>query len=200
MLGTSPPSHLIAHLRYTISDLENSMSASFPISSFEPGQVRPWRKESSGLTEYLREVSLFLRSFRSRLRAGEHSRSPLRLIRFQLHEGTIWCDWVARDPDPWDSMLPPRIGMRHASTQALKDAIETRSLLFQSVLDVDYAHVRAYRRTRGNLLELVISGDLRRHSGATRSTPSLAMRAKLLGFQFRLDEEVLAPLRLADEP
>ena len=175
------------------------MSASSPISSFEPGQVRPWWKDSSGLTEYLREVSLFLRSFRSRLKAGDHSRSPLRLIRFQLNQGTIWCDWVARDPDPWDSMLPPRIGLRHASIQALKDAIDTRSLLFQSVLDVDYAHVRAYRRAPGNLLELIISGDLRRHSGALRSSPSLAMRAKLLGFQFRLDEEVLVPLRISDE-
>jgi hypothetical protein len=175
------------------------MSAPSPISSFDPGQVRPWWKDGSGLTEYLREVSLFLRNFRSRLRAGEHSRLPLRLIRFQLNQGTIYCDWVARDPDPWDTLLPPRIGMRHASIQALKDAIETRALLFQSVLEVDFAHVRAYRRTPGNLLELIISGDLRRHCGVARSTPSLAMRAKLLGFQFRLDDEVLIPLRITDE-
>jgi hypothetical protein len=156
--------------------------------------VLPWWKDSSGLAECLREVSLFLRSFRSRLRAGEHSRSPLRLIRFHLHDGTISCDWVARDPDPWDAMLPPSVGQRHASLQALKDAIDTRSLLFESVQEAECAQVCVYRRTAGDALEAIISGALRRDGGAFRHIHSTVMRAKLLGFRFNLEDEILSPL------
>lgn len=170
------------------------MSVSSPTPSFEPGPVLPWWKDSSGLAGYLREVSLFLRGFRSRLRAGEHSRSPLRLVRFHLNEGTICCDWVARDPDPWDAMLPPSIGQRHASLQALKDAIDTRSLLFESVQEADCARVRVYRRTAGNALDAIISGSLRRDGGAFRHIHSIVMRAKLLGFRFSLEDEILSPL------
>ncbi len=175
------------------------MSAISPTPSFDPGPVRPWWKDSSGLTEYLREVSLFLRNFRSRLKVGEHSRSPLRLIRFQLDQGTIWCDWVARDPDPWDSGLPERVGKRHASLQALKDAIETRSLIFRSVQGADYALIRVYRRTPEDSLETVIFGSLRRNEGAFRHIHSLAMRAKLLGFRFRLEEQILHALHPEDQ-
>lgn len=175
------------------------MSAISPAPSFDPGQARPWWKDSSELAECLHEVSFFLKRFRSRLKVGEHSRAPLRLIQFNLNQGVICCDWIARDPDPWDSSLPPRIGQRHAALQALKDAIDARSLLFRSVSSVDYARVRVYRRISGNLLELIVSGDLRRHSGAFRSTRSLAMRAKLLGFRFRLEDEILAALRSEDE-
>lgn len=172
------------------------MSATSPNPSFKPGQVQPWSKDSSGLAEFLREVSLFFKSFR--LQVGEHSRLPLRLLRFNLDQGTICCDWVARDPDPWDLTLPPSVGMRHASLQALKDAIDTRSLLFQSVQGIDNACIRAYRRAPGDRLEPILFGNLRRQSGAYRSTRSLAMRAKLMGFRFRLDDEILIPLKSED--
>ena len=175
------------------------MSATSPTPSFEPGPVRPWWKDCSGLAEYLHEVSLFLRDFRSRMRIGEHSRSPLRLIRLHLDQGTIWCDWVARDPDPWDRVLPERIGRRHASLQALKDAIDARSLIFRSVQGADYAQIRVYRRTGEKSLETIIFGSLRRHGGGFRHIHSLVMRAKLLGFRFRLDDEVLSPLRTEDQ-
>ena len=176
------------------------MSAISPTPSFEPGgQVRRWWKDRSGLTEYLREVSLFLKRFRSKLRIGEHSRSPLELLSFHLDQGAIWCDWVAREADPWDSYLPTRLGLRHASLQALKDAIDTRSLLFESVPTVDFAYIRAYRRSCNNSLELIVSGSLRRNSETFRTTRSLAMRAKLLGFRFRLEDDVLSPLRTEDE-
>ncbi len=174
------------------------MSAISPTPSFEPGQVRRWWKDRSGLTEYLREVSLFLKRFRSKLRVGEHSRSPLELLSFHLDQGAIWCDWVAREADPWDASLPTRLGLRHASLQALKDAIDTRALLFESVPTVDFAYVRAYRRSR-NSLELIVSGSLRRNSDTFRTTRSLAMRAKLLGFRFHLEDEVLLPMKAEDE-
>lgn len=175
------------------------MSAISPTPSFEPGPVRPWWKDSSGLTEYLREVSLFLRKFRSRLKTGEHSRSPLHLIRFQLDQGTICCEWVAREPDPWDSALPVKTGERHASLQALKDAIETRSLIFRNIQGADYALVRVYRVTPEDSLETVIFGNLRRDGGAFRHIHSLVMRAKLLGFRFRLEDEILHALRPEDQ-
>ncbi len=175
------------------------MSAISPTPSFDPGPVRPWWKDCSGLTEYLREVSLFLRRFRTRSSADDHSRAPLKLVRFHLDQGTIWCDWVARDPDPWDSILPERIGRKHASLQALKDAIDTRALLFASVQEVDYAQIRVYRRTGEQSLETIIFGSLRRQSGGFRHIHSLVMRAKLLGFRFTLEDEILNPLSTEEQ-
>ncbi len=174
------------------------MAATSPAPSFDPEPVRPWWKDSSGLTEYLREVSLFFKNFRSRLKVGELSRSPLRLLSFNLNEGCMCCDWIAREPDAWDSSLPAHIGQRHASLQAIKDAIDTRSLLFESVPQVDYAQIRAYRRGSGKSLELIISGGLRRQTGSFRDVHSLVMRAKLLGFRFALENDVLAPLTSDD--
>lgn len=171
------------------------MAATFPSPSFDRGPVLPWRKDSSGLAEYLREASHFLRGFRSKLKTGEHSRSPLRLLRFQLGEHSIWCDWVARDPDDWDSMLPPSIGQRHASLQALKDAIDTRALIFSSLPRMGLVHMRAFRvPALGSPLELILRGELRRDVEAFRHVHSLAMRAKLLGFRFMLDNEILRGL------
>lgn len=91
------------------------MSATSPTPSFDPGPVRPWWKDSSGLTEYLHEVGLFLRGFRSRLKTGEHSRSPLRLIRFQIDQGTygatVWPETLIlgtpRCRASWASGMPP---------------------------------------------------------------------------------------------
>jgi len=175
------------------------MSAASHLPSFDPGPVRPGWKDSSGLTEYLREVSLFLRLFGSRLRVGEHSRSPLRLISLHITEGTIWCDWVARDPDPWDSVLPEGIGRRHASLQALKDAIDARALIFGSVQEADCAQVRVYRRAGEKSLETIICGSLRRHEGEFRHIHSIAMRAKLLGFTFHMADDLLTPFRDEDQ-
>lgn len=169
-----------------------------PTPSFDPGAVLPWWKDRSGLAEYLREASLFLRGLGSRLKTGEHSRSPLRLLRFQLGEDCVWCDWVARDPDEWDSLLPPSIGQRHASIQALKDAIDTRALLFSRLPGPERACVRGFRRTSGTSLELILHGELRRNSESFRHVHSLAMRAKLLGFQFVLEDETLRGL--CEEP
>jgi hypothetical protein len=170
------------------------MSAVSPTPSFDPGSVRSWSTDRSGLAEYLHEVSLFLQRFRTRLKVGKYSRSPLRLIRLHLDQGTVWCDCVARDPDPWDSNLPARVGERHASLQALKDAIETRSLIFGSVQEADRALVRVYRCSAANSLEIVIAGSLQRDGGALRHIHSLVMRAKLLGFQFNLEDQILQPL------
>jgi hypothetical protein len=96
-------------------------------------------------------------------------------------------------------MLPARVGKRHASLQALKDAIETSSLIFSTVQEADYALIRLYRRNEEDSLETVITGSVRRHEARFRHIHSLAMRAKLLGFRFRLEDDILLPLRPDDQ-
>ena len=51
------------------------------------------------------EVADFVRSIRRQMRFGEISRSPLRLLRVELHNDTLECDWIARPPGVWDCSL-----------------------------------------------------------------------------------------------
>jgi len=62
--------------------------------------------------------------------------APLRLLRLELYGETVECDWVARPADPWDMDLAPSVSERHASAQALDDAIAIRELLFRLLPDV----------------------------------------------------------------
>jgi hypothetical protein len=122
------------------------MSSAFPISPFDP--EGDWgSKGFSRLAKRLWEVGLFARSLRVQMRYGDLTRAPLRMIRFQLKESVAECDWIARVPDPWDAGLRPEIGQRHASLQALKDAVDVRSLLFEMLPDVDAAHFCIYQGT-----------------------------------------------------
>src|SRR3954470_25017141 len=106
------------------------MSSGSPISPLNP-EGKDWRSEgSSGLTQQISGVGHFLRSLRTRLRFGLLTREPLRLIQFQIKEDAAECAWIARNQDAWDEGLSREIGRRHASLQALKDAIEIRSMLF----------------------------------------------------------------------
>jgi hypothetical protein len=49
------------------------------------------------------EVADFVRTVRREMRFGELSRAPLRLLRLELREDAMECDWVARPPDVWDA-------------------------------------------------------------------------------------------------
>jgi hypothetical protein len=84
--------------------------------------------------------------------------------------------------------------LRHASRQALKDAIDGSRLLFESVPDAECAQIRVYRLAQGSALELIIFGRLRRHGDSFRHVHSLVMRAKLPGIQFTMTDEILSPL------
>jgi hypothetical protein len=144
----------------------------------------------------LLEVGSFLRSLRARMRFGELSRAPLRLLRLQLQAETAECDWMARPPDPWDADLPARVSKRNASFQALQDAIAVRDLLFCTLPDLSSALVRVYRESAGELAELIITGTISREERVPLSVSSLAMHAKLSGFRFRMDDGILEAMQV----
>jgi hypothetical protein len=117
------------------------------------------------------------------------------MLRFQLKESVAECDWLARAPDPWDIDLRPGIGQRHASLQALRDAVDIRRLLFHTLPDVDTAYLRIYRETLTQTKELIIAGNVHRDTVSFRRVHSVAMRAKLLGFRFSLEDDILRGTR-----
>ena len=169
------------------------MSFGSPISPFDPDGQDWWTKGCSGLTKQICGVSHFLRHFKHCLRFGHLSRAPLHPLRLQIKDNSAECDWLARTQDPWDYDLNREIGRRHASLQALKDAIEIRSLLFHALPGLATARLRAYRDT-AHSRELIIVGSVRRHEGGFRSVHSLAMRAKLVGFRFYMENGLLCRL------
>ena len=171
------------------------MSSAFPISPFDPESENWWSKGSSRLAKRVCDVGLFIRTVRVQMRFGDLTRAPLRMLRFQLKENVAECDWIARLPDPWDEGLRPEIGRRHASLQALRDAVHVRSLLFHALPDVDAAYLRIYRETSVRARELVIAGHVHRNAACFRNVHSIAMRAKLMGFRFTLENEILRATR-----
>jgi hypothetical protein len=144
---------------------------------------------------HLCEIGDFVRRVRVQARFGELSRAPLRLLRLQVHGDAAECDWIARPADPWDAALPQSVGDRNASAQALKDAIAVRDLLFSVLPDLNAAGLRVYRQSAGGEMELIIAGSVNREERAPAMVRSLAMRAKLFGLQFWLDEGVLETLQ-----
>jgi hypothetical protein len=129
------------------------------------------------------------------MRFGDISRAPLRLMRMQWSSQSAECDCIARPPDAWDADLPPRVGLRNASAQALKDAIVLRGLLFRIFPDLSSGVIRVYRRKPNDRLELIVAGSVSRDQRVPAAVRSLTMRAKLLGFHFWLDEGVLEDLQ-----
>ena len=142
------------------------------------------------------ELADWLRQIRRQMRFGELSRSPLELLRLELRGDRVECDWMVRAGDPWDADLPPTQRERHVSEQALKDAMNVRDLLFSEMPGVRSAVLRAYRPSHdGESRELVIAGVVGRDDGVRQGIRSLAMRVKLCGLQFRLDDGVLRALQ-----
>lgn len=164
-------------------------------SPFEPETDEWWSKDPSRLAKQLCDISLFFQRLRVQMRFGELTRAPLQLIRFQMKESIAECDWLARLPDPWDEALKPEIGQRHASLQALKDAVDVRALLFNLMPDIDAAFLRIYRRRPAYGPDLVIAGHVQRIAPSFKGVHSIVMRAKLLGFRFSLQNDVLGNLR-----
>ena len=148
-----------------------------------------------GLVGQLSEIGCFIRAQRIQLRFGDLSRAPLRLLRFELQEREAECDWVSRAADEWDRDIPRRTSDQNASTQALQDAIAVRDLLFAVLAGVDSALFRVFREPVAGELELIIAGTVTREQQVPRYVHSVAMRAKLLGLQFWLEDGILETLR-----
>ena len=56
------------------------------------------------------------------------------------------------------------------------------------------AELRVYRQTSTFARDLIITGCVQRNDHSARSIHSLAMRAKVLGFRFYLEDEVLSKI------
>jgi hypothetical protein len=142
------------------------------------------------------EIGDFVRRMRVQVRFGSLSRAPLRLLRLELCEGVVECDWLARAPDQWDASLSPSVGNRNASLQALEDAIAVRDLLFSTMPGLTSGVFRVYRETEGEPPTLIMTGVADREKCVPTGIRSLAMRAKLAGFRFWLADGVLKALQL----
>ena len=118
----------------------------------------------------------------------------LELLRVELKGSHAECEWMARAADQWDTELPRAIAERNASMQALRDAVAVRELLFQVLPGLQSATLRVYRQDRSERA-LVISGEVTREEMAPETVQSVAMRAKLLGLQFEMNEGILEELR-----
>ena len=144
------------------------------------------------------EFGYAVRALRARMRFGELSRAPLNFSHIEWKFGGAECHWIARQPDPWDVDLPEDIRVSQESLQSLKDAIVVREILFLALPGVQRAKLRAYRVSPREPCELIIAGDVIREQEPVPKVASVAMRAKLLGFHFSMEDGVLEPLRSGD--
>lgn len=146
----------------------------------------------------LRQVADFFREIRIERRFGEVSRSPLKPLRFQVQGERAELDWLARPCDSWDAALPRPIREQNFSFQALQDAMVLRKMLFDLLPDVCVAELRAFRQSGPELSQLIIFGTVTREAPESLRVTSPAMRAKLHGFHFQLQEGILGPLEMQD--
>jgi hypothetical protein len=137
------------------------------------------------------EAADFIRNLQRRLRFGDLSRAPLKLLRLEVRGEEAECEWMARPADPWDTDLPPGVGDRHASLQALEDCLAIRKLIFSALPSVSKAVFRVYRELEIERAELIITGTVTREDQVSTNVCSLAMRAHLCGLKFWLADGVL---------
>jgi len=140
------------------------------------------------------DLGNFVRQMRVQMKYGELSRAPLVLLRIEVRDERAECDWMARRPDVFDSSLPWKRGSQLESEQALRDAMAVGQLLFEVLPEVQEAELRAFRQSAREPPDLIITGRLRREVPAVLRVASLAMRAKLYGFHFWLEDGVLVAL------
>jgi len=141
------------------------------------------------------QVADLVRGLRREMRFGELSRAPLQLLRLELRDKTLACDWMARPPDIWDVDLRQSVRDRKASLQALADAIAVRDLAFDTLRDLHTAVLRAFRPSAAREPpELIIVGSIHRDDPEVYERASLVMQAKLSGFHFCLEGHRLEPI------
>lgn len=136
----------------------------------------------------------FLGTARRRMRFGAFSREPLKLLRLEWKEDLVECDWLMRPPDPWDKFLPLTLVEKHQTLQALRDALKLRDIVFKAFPKVTKADLSMFRIDSDQRHELMMTGTVTRSNEVLQRVPSVAMRAKLCGFRFTLDQGVLESL------
>ncbi len=142
---------------------------------------------STSAMKVLLQGADFLGKVRRKLRFGALSREPLLLLRFEWKGDSVECDWLMRPPDPWDKDLPAHLAKENQTLQALRDALSLRELIFKSFPAVINAELRMFRADAEHRLELVMTGKVNRYNDVFERVASLAMRARLCGFQFTLE-------------
>lgn len=167
------------------------MSFASAACSSDPLEEDWTREGGEGLVKQVLRAGQFLRGLRVQMRFGELSRAPLRLVRLQMEDRAVECDWLVRSPDRWDADLSQHVQQKHASLQSLRDAIDVRALLFDLMPQLETACLRAYRESGDCERELIIEGYAQRNHHAARNVHSLVMRAKILGFRFDIEGNAL---------
>jgi hypothetical protein len=133
------------------------------------------------------EAADFVRSLHRRLPFRGLSRAPLKLLRLELRGDHAECEWLAR--------CNPSADERTASLQALEDSLAVRKLLFAAIPSLTSAVLRVYRQVEQEHTELIITGTVTRDEHAADNVCSTAMRAKLYGLRFWLEDGVLGGLQ-----
>jgi hypothetical protein len=128
----------------------------------------------------------FVKQVRSKLRRGELSREPVKLLRLEWTPEALECDWLMRPSDPWDAYIPSHRARENETSQALKDALALKKMLFRAFPAAEKATLRMFRMDAEQQLELVMTGTVARNDQFYERVPSMAMRAKLCGFRFTL--------------
>ncbi len=137
------------------------------------------------------EAADFLRNVRRKLRFGELSRAPLKLLRLEVSESTVKCDWFMRPVDTWDVKLPREVRENNQSIQAFLDAMQVRELLFATFRDISIAELQVFRPSNEESPELVMAGTVQREDEVPARIGSVVMQAILLGFHFSLSNGAL---------
>jgi hypothetical protein len=151
------------------------------------------------MIKQLCDVRNVITRLRVQLRFGRLSRAPLRLLRLEWRGDHVECDWIARSLDEWDKALRP-LSDGNASLQALEDAIIVRDLLFYALHDISSATFRVYRQVaESGPPDLIITGTVNKPEPVRWNVRSLAMQAKLCGFQFCLDNGKLLALQVEEQ-
>ena len=143
------------------------------------------------LTERLCNVSHFLLRLQVQFQFGRHSRASLHLLRMEIIPEKIEFDCITKSSDPWETDPAEQNAKRRITLQVLHDAIDLRAILFRSVPDVDAARIRIYRNSGQYGRELIMVGHTHRNDQSALGFHSPIVRAKVLGYQFRLDNDYL---------
>ncbi len=133
--------------------------------------------------QQLWEAADFVRNWHRRLRFRKLSRASLKLLRLELRGDQAECEWLASP------------AKRDTSSQILEESLAVRKLLFAAIPSLSSAAFRVYRQVEPKRTELIITGTVTRDEQVADKVCSAAMRARLYGLHFWLEDGVLGGLQ-----